>query len=136
MANQLYPLGYIRIHNQSMDFLTATIQAIPLLATYTYSATHEFVSDVVASEVAGTTRQTVTGKSITDSGTGILYNCANQVFPTPTSGQSIGWVALYEFITNDAGSRLLYLMDPTNITSNGEDVTNNINASGLFQANY
>ena len=136
MAYQMYPSGLLLIQQQSLNWSTDTIVAMLLTSTYTYSSTHQFVSSVVANEVAGTTRQTLTTKGISDNGTGIAFTAANQVFPTPTSGQTIGYVAFYKANTADADHQLLLLQDPTDITSNGENVTNNVSTSGLFIIGY
>lgn len=137
MAYRMYPYGYRQIQIQSLNYLTSTIQAVLLLDSYTYDRTHQFVSSVVAHEVAGTTRQTVGGKAITDNGTNqIGFLASAQTFPTPTAGQNVGYVAFFQRVTDDTDSVLIMLQDPTNLTANAQDIVNNVATAGLFALSY
>ena len=136
MANAIYPSGYLLVHQQSLNFVSDTIVAMLVTSAYTFSSTHQFVSSVVANEAAGTSRQTLATKSISDSGTAIVYDCADLVFPTPNSSQTLGWVIYYKANTSDADHQLLLAQDPTDLSSNGLDVTVTISASGLMTFPY
>lgn len=136
MAYQMYPTGLLQIQNQSLNFVTDTIVAMLLTSAYTYSSTHQFVSSVVANEATGTTRQTLGSKSIVDNGTGIGFLGTLPAFPTPDTSQTLGYVAYYKANTGDSDHQLLLLQDPTDLPTNGENVTVSIDATGLFIIGY
>ena len=123
MPATVFAPGFLALQRNEINYLTDTIVAMCLTTGYTYDSTHAFVSSVVAQEVAGTTRQTIANPTITDNGTSIIFNHDNAVFPTPTSGQTIATVIYYKANTNDADHQMLWLMDPIDLVTDGENVT-------------
>lgn len=139
MASNWYNKGMRKIADRSIDWVGATNIKVMLLTTntaYTFDKDHEFVSSVVASEAAGTGytggfggagRKAIGTRTITDDLTNdrTLFNAANPTTWTAltlTSG-SIAWVIVFQEITNDASSPVIAALDPTDLVTNGGDVS-------------
>lgn len=119
MANKLYPLGAQKILG-AVNLSTDTIKAALLSDAYTYSAAHEFLSDVSANVIG--TAVTLTSKSIT----GGVFDAADVVFTLVAPGANVKFVVLYVDTGVAGTSSLLYLVDTaTGLTmaTNGGDIT-------------
>lgn len=119
MANKLYPKGAEKILG-SVNLSTDTIKAALLSDAYTYSAAHEFLSDVSATVIG--TAVTLTSKSIT----GGVFDAADVVFTLVAPGANVKFVVLYVDTGVAGTSSLLYLVDTaTGLTmaTNGGDIT-------------
>lgn len=62
----------------------------------------------------------------------IVYDSANFTFPAVAAGAEIDRVAIFKFVTNDAGSTPIAIIDITPITPNGGDIAVTVSADGLF----
>jgi hypothetical protein len=137
MANAIYPIYKQSLlagdANADLDNDTATdgpFVALIDTATYTYSAAHDFYSDL--SGIVGTD-QRITTPTVT---TG-LFDGANVTF-TAVSGASVEALVIYR---KNAGAnttwRLVAYIDTgvtgLPVTPNGGDITITWNASGIFQ---
>lgn len=137
MANAVYPnfkealIGAAA--NSSLNAAegnTGVFAALVDTGTYTYSATHEFYSDL--SGIVGTDQE-ITTKTIVDG----LFDGDNCVFPS-VSGNSAEAIVLYR---KNAGAnttwRLVAYIDTgvtgLPVTPNGTDININWNASGIIQ---
>lgn len=119
MANKLYPLGAQKILG-AVNLSTDTIKAALLSDAYTYSAAHEFLSDVSATVLD--TAETLASKSIT----GGVFDAADVVFALVAPGANAKFVVLYVDTGVAGTSSLLYLVDTaTGLTmaTNGGDIT-------------
>lgn len=119
MANKLYPLGAEKILGP-VNLSTDTIKAALLSDAYTYSAAHEFLSDVSATVLD--TAETLASKSIT----GGVFDAADVVFALVAPGANAKFVVLYVDTGVAGTSSLLYLVDTaTGLTmaTNGGDIT-------------
>ncbi|MCO4240842.1 hypothetical protein ACFOW3_13400 [Acidovorax facilis] len=119
MANKLYPLGAQKILG-AVNLSTDTIKAALLSDAYTYSAAHEFLSDVSATVLD--TAVTLTSKSIT----GGVFDAADAVFTLVDPGANAKFVVLYVDTGVAGTSSLLYLVDTATgltMTTNGGDIT-------------
>lgn len=119
MANKLYPKGAEKILG-AVNLSTDTIKAALLSDAYTYSAAHEFLSDVSATVLD--TAVTLTSKSIT----GGVFDAADVVFGLVAPGANAKFVVLYVDTGVAGTSSLLYLVDTaTGLTmaTNGGDIT-------------
>lgn len=105
MANRFFPKGKEKMLDGLIDWNTNTIKARLVKNTYTYDAAHEFVSSVTA--VTGTTDQTLTTPTIT----GGVFDADDVTFSAVPSGETASAVVLYKFVTNDADSPVLALID-------------------------
>lgn len=80
------------------------------------------------------TDQTLGTKTRTEDTTNdrIVYTAANATWTAVAGGSTIGWVAIYQFVTNDAGSVPIAIIDVTDLATNGGDVTAPWAATGIF----
>lgn len=67
MAAYWYLNGLFKIQDRTINWASDTIKAILLTSSYTYDATHQFVSSVVSAELTGYTRPTITTSTPTKS---------------------------------------------------------------------
>lgn len=131
MANAIYPKYKEALLDAFTDIdinmLTAKVALVDT-GTYTYSATHQFLSDL--SGVVGTA-QTLTSKSVTNG----VFDAADVTF-TAVTGNSVEALVIY-IDTGTAGtSRLVAYIDTgvtgLPVTPNGGNISITWNASGIF----
>jgi hypothetical protein len=130
MANAIYPkYKQAIIQSAANSSLTGTVKAALVdTSTYTYSATHEFLSSLTG--VVGTA-QTIGTKTYTDG----VFDGDNLTY-TAVSGASAEAIVIY-IDTGTAGtSRLVAYLDSgftgLPVTPSGGDITVTWNASGIF----
>lgn len=119
MANKLYPKGAEKILG-SVNLSTDTIKAALLSDAYTYSAAHEFLSDVSATVLDAA--ETLASKSIT----GGVFDAADAVFALVAPGANAKFVALYVDTGVAGTSSLIMLIDTATgipMATNGGDIT-------------
>ena len=132
MANMTYPLYKQALldGDSNIDVNDGTVKvALVDTGTYTYSAAHQFLSDL--SGVVGTA-QTIGSTTVTNG----LFDGADVTF-TAVSGATVEALVIY-IDTGVAGtSRLVAYIDTgvtgLPVTPNGGDITVTWNASGIFQ---
>lgn len=142
MAGFLFNKGIRRLQGGATGAInwvsSTTIKALFLTTTtpYTPNKDHEFVSDLVASEAAGTGyaggfggagRKALANKTIADDLTNdrVQFKADNPAAWTGlnlTSG-SIAYVVICAEGTADTDSPVLALLDPADLVTNGGDVT-------------
>lgn len=131
MANAIYPKykQAVLSGGSNVDMSAGTVKmALVDTGTYTYSATHEFLSSL--SGVVGTA-QTLGTKTFTDG----TFDCADPTW-TSVSGATVEALVVY-IDTGVAGtSRLIAYIDTGQtglpVTPNGGNITLTVNASGVF----
>ena len=130
MANALYPNFKENLLKANIDFDTITLAALLVDgADYTYSATHEFLSDVpLAGRVASVNLASVT---VTDG----VVDAADATF-TSVTGDPCESLIIYNN-TGTAGTSHLIAFYDTGVTGlpvtpNGGNINITFNASGLF----
>jgi hypothetical protein len=52
----------------------------------------------------------------------IVFSAASLLWTAVASG-TVGWVAIYKFVTNDAGSTPIAVIDVADVVANGSDLT-------------
>jgi hypothetical protein len=131
MANAIYPKYKEAIlQSSSNSSLTGTVKvALVDTGTYTYSASHQFYSDL--SGVVGTDQTIGATKDYTNG----VFDGGNLTY-TAVTGNSVEALVLY-IDTGVAGtSRLVAYLDTgvtgLPVTPNGGDITVTWNASGIF----
>lgn len=131
MTSAIYPKWKEAVMQASSNSsLGGTVKAVLVdTGTYTYSSSHEFLSDLSGT---GGTAQTLASKTYT----GGVFDAADVTF-TAVAG-TVTYEAIVIYIdTGVAGtSRLVYYYDTSGgglpVTSNGGDVAITWNASGIF----
>lgn len=104
MANTFYPKGAQKILGGQVDFSAEDIRAALVPSGYTYSAGHEFLSDlgtVVGAAV------TLVNKSITNG----VFDADDLTFGVLAPGSTVKALALFKNTGNPATSPLLCYLD-------------------------
>lgn len=135
MANVVYPKALEKFLSASINWGTGsggdTIKAVLVdTAAYTYSATHEFLSDIPSGDRIATSAA-LTGKTITN---GVAD--ANDVVFVAATGDPSEAVVLIKDTGSAATSPLIIYIDTSvglPITPSGVDITITWNASGIFK---
>jgi hypothetical protein len=127
MANARYPYSEYLFGTEGIDLLTDTIKVVLLdLTKYTYSAAHQFLSDLVGdNDPRIGTAQQITTPALDD--TGVFSG--NGVTFSALTGNTVGAMAIYKDTGTAATSPLIGYYDhdingnPISITPNGTDLT-------------
>ncbi len=153
MASAFFNGGVTALLDGTTDYLVDTVKVM-LVATatpYTFDNDDDFVdesgaNDPIDAEVsvsgytggfAGAGRKTLASKTIASNDTSNRSEIDAADFTGGTtwsalaSGETIEAAIAIEEITNDAATRLLIYMDPSNIATNGSDVDLSFDANGL-----
>ena len=120
MANKLFPKGAEKILSGSINLVSDTIKAALLSDAYTYSASHEFLSDVSASAL--NTAQTLASKAVT----GGVFDAADSVYTAVTAGANARYLAIYKDTGVAGTSPLIHFVDTVTglpMATNGGDIT-------------
>lgn len=116
--------------NGTIDWATDTIKA-RLVAS---SVTPDKDDTTMTGYTAIGTDQTLGSKTKTKDTTNdrIVFDAADPTWTAVASGSTVGYVAIFKFVTNDAGSTPIALLDITDTPTNGGDITIALNANGAF----
>jgi hypothetical protein len=131
MANAIYPkYKEAIIQSSSNSSLTGTVKAALVdTGTYTYSASHEFLTDL--SGVVGTAQTIGATKAYTN---GVFDG--GDVTYTAVTGNTVEALVIYIDTGTAATSRLVAYIDTSvtglPVTPNGGDINVTWNASGIF----
>ncbi|MEO8678142.1 MAG: hypothetical protein ABI665_03795 [Vicinamibacterales bacterium] len=130
MASFITNTGADGLLSGSIDWAANTIKARLVLA----SVTPDKDDDVMTGKTGIGTDQTLGSKTKVKSDTTdrVTYDAADPVFPTVTIGSTFGWLVIYKFVTNDADSIPIAVLDLPDTATNGLDVTIGLNAAGAF----
>lgn len=134
MANAIYPKYKEAIigGGTNIDLLGGTVKvALVDTGVYTYSATHQFLTDLTGR--VGTDQTIPATKTVTN---GLFKTTGTNTF-TGVSGASVEALVLYIDTGTPATSRLVAFIDTgvtgLPVTPNSGDITITWNASGIFQ---
>jgi len=119
MANKFYPKGAEKIMRAAINFDSDTIKAVIVSSAYTFSDSHEFLTDL--GTVVGTA-QTLTSKSTT----GGVFDAADLDFGAVAPGPVCKAIVFYKDTGSAATSPLLEYADEVTgfpMTANGGGIT-------------
>lgn len=147
MASKWYAKGLLQIQNRTIDWVNDTIKVMLVNASYTFDPDHDFVDDINANELSGTGytggfagagRKSLASKAIANDAANdrIEFDAADPSAWTGLNAGTVAWVILIKEITNDAASVPILALDPTNLVTNGSDVTLVFDAEGIAQISY
>lgn len=121
MANALYPKAKQRFLSGTLDLVSTNIKVVLVdLADYTYSSTHEFLSDIPSGARVATSAN-LAGKSVTNG----VFDADDAVF-TAATGDVSEAIAIYRDTGSAATSPLIAFIDTATglpATPNGTDIT-------------
>lgn len=129
MANFVTNRGSLDLQSNVIVWASDTIKARLVPS----SVTPDKDNTVMTGLTAIGTDQTLGSKTRTEDTTNdrIVYDAADPTWTAVASGSTIGWVIVYQFITNDAASVPLFVIDLTDTPTNGGDITVQFSASGI-----
>ena len=119
MANKFYPKGAEKIMRAAINFDSDTIKAVIVPDAYTFSAAHEFLTDL--GTVVGTA-QTLTAKSTT----GGVFDAADLDFGAIAPGPVCKAIVFYKDTGSAATSPLIEYADEVTgfpMAANGGSIT-------------
>lgn len=121
MANTVYPLAKQGFMSKQIDLVNDSIKVALLTSSYTYSAAHQFVSDLGANIVARSVA--LTGKSVTNG----VFNAASPVTAAAVTGSAVAKLAVFDDTPGtDGAKQLLQYIDTVSsglpVTPNGGDI--------------
>jgi hypothetical protein len=122
MANAIYPKAKEGFISGAINLTTDTIKCeLVDSASYTYSAAHQYLSDVAGGARIATS-QTLTSKTVTNG----QFDCVDPVFTAVAAGGPHEYLILYVDSGVDSTSELLVFIDTATglpVTPNGTDIT-------------
>lgn len=91
-------------------------------------------TDLTAYTQIGGSDKTLGSKTQTKDTTNdrIVFNAADPAtWSAVAGGSTIGWVVVFKFVTDDAGSTPIFVIDVPNVATNGSDITAPFAATGI-----
>lgn len=139
MANVIYPKALVRMLEGGLDITAHTIKAVFVdTASYTYSDTDEFLSDIsVGARIA--TSGAMTGKTVSIVTTNdVRFDCADYTVTFAASQPTVEALVYYADMGSDATSYLIKYMDtsaslPLTPPPGGGVVNVTVSANGVFE---
>jgi hypothetical protein len=120
MANAVYPLAKQSFLSKLIDLTSDTIKVALLSSSYTYSAAHQYVTDLGANVVARTAA--LTSKTVTSG----VFNAASPATASAVTGSAVAKLAIFKDTGADATSPLIMFLDTVSsglpVTPNGGDI--------------
>lgn len=80
------------------------------------------------------TDQTLGSKTFTEDTANdrIVYDAADSTWTAVAGGSTVGWVVIFKFVSNDAGSTPIAVIDVVDTATNGGDITIQYSVDGIF----
>lgn len=139
----LYPMVFDSAFQKKIDLDTDTIKAV-LMASYTYAATHQYMSDVLAAGTQATGTgytaggQTLTGVSWSRSGNVYTFDCADPVWSATGGSLSAAYLVIVDTTPGtDATNPVIGYVNLDGaggtVTATDASFTVTVNASGLLR---
>ena len=130
MANVMYPKAKEAFIQAEINLASDNLKAVLVdTATYTYSATHEFLSDIPAGERVATSAN-LTTKTVVDG----VFN-SDDILYTSVTGDPSEALVLYQDSGVEGTSNLIIFIDTATglpVTPDGTNINITIDAAGWF----
>lgn len=122
--------GALKIANRSIDFVGDTIKARLVASSFTPNKD----DDVMTGYTAIGTDQTIANEAIAKDDTNDIVTFTADVltWTAVAGGSTIGWVAFFKFVTNDADSIPIAVVDVADTATNGSNITFTAHATNKF----
>lgn len=130
MASEMFDAGVDGITKGTINWTGDTIKARLVAASVVPDRTASVMTGLTAigtDQVLGTMTQTKDTTNHQEH-----FGSANPTWSAVASGSTVGFVVVYKFITNDAASIPIALIDVTDLPTNGSDITYPVDANGWF----
>lgn len=148
MATAWYNRGLAGVAEGTIRLTVDSLKVLIVGTGYTFNKDHDFVADVSASEVSGTGytggfagsgRKAVASPAVIldDTNDRVTFDFADILWTgigitTPVDGIAAAAI-LWKPVTNDSDSIVIGFLDPTNLVTNGGDVTLTLPAGGVLR---
>lgn len=120
MANKFYPKGATKMMTGAINLASDTIKVALVSSAYTYSAGHEFLTDLGANRIG--TDQTIANRSVIDG----VFDGDDTVHALVAAGSTVGCWVVYKDTGVDGTSPLLFHIDSGTglpMATNGGNIT-------------
>lgn len=134
MASKPYPLGFAAALKAGLDWdNTSNWKVMLVKGTLAYNAAHDFLDDVAAGIVDGTSAKVLSDIDVTVAGTTVKVDATDPAaWEAVDDAAAVGAAILYYDTTVAGTSPIISFNDGTNLTTNGSNVTLTFNAAGIF----
>lgn len=131
MASFTYNDGALKLQNGSIQWTTDTIKARLVSSVITPNRDDTAMSGMT--DVGGSDKTLVNCTRTKDTALDrIVYDADDlSAWVAVPGGQTIGWLIIFKFVTNDAGSIPIFCIDVADTGTNGTDVTVPFAATGI-----
>lgn len=117
MASAAYTIGKQHFLSGDADLDTATIKAMLVSSSYTFSASETTIATAAGNRLG--TDQTLSSKSVANG----IFDAADATWSAVASGSTAIGVVIYRFVSNDTDSVPLVFIDIADTATNGGDIT-------------
>jgi hypothetical protein len=132
MASFVYNQGALNIAGEAtaIDWEADTIKARLVASTVTPNKDDTSMTGYTA---IGTDQTLGTKTRAADTTNDrVTFDAADPTWTAVAGGSTVGWVVLYKFVVNDAGSTPIACIDVADTATNGGDITVTFDATGCF----
>ncbi len=123
MADAVYPLGKEGMMGGDIDLNTDDIRVILLKSGYTYSAAHQYVSDLTpGSYEIDRSASTMTSLDVSAG----VFDAADHTISAVAGGDTVEKFVIYKYNVADSAAALVYYNDQATglpLSTNGSDIT-------------
>lgn len=139
MISNLYNKGLEKLLNHDIHFVDDTVKVLLVSPDYNFDEGHEFVSDLTdeVSNANGTgyERKTLANKNmVLDSANNRIYFDADDlIYSSIDTSEILSRAIVFKQVTDDTDSPVIAMIDFPDISTNGSDVTLQVNTEGLFE---
>lgn len=116
MASHVYPLAKQAFESGTIDLTSASIKVVLLTSAYTYSSTHQFLSDLTGTIA---TSGNLASKTVTNG----VFDAADVTLTAVASGSTIAALAGFKDTGTGSTSPLIWFNDGFSQATTGGDVT-------------
>lgn len=140
-TQQWFPQGLVGVSDGTIDLNTHDIRVLLLNKNYTVDLADKFVDDLTPGtyehDAGSYSRQALGSEAVTLSGDslGMKFDAADPVFSSLAAGSAdLRYAVIFRFITNDADSRLISIIDfGFDYTPTGNNFTLQFAAEGILE---
>jgi hypothetical protein len=129
MANFTTNRGARDLQNNTIVWASDTIKARLVASSFTPNKDDTSMTGYTAIG----TDQTLASKTFTEDTTNdrIVYDAADPSWTAVAGGSTVGWVVVFKFVSNDAGSTPIFVIDVTDTATNGGNIGVTFDATGI-----
>lgn len=130
MANAVYNKAKEALLAADIDLDASVVKCVMVTSSYTYSAAHQYLSDVAGGARVATSSG-LTNKTLTNG----TFDADDVTYTTPASGSTVTGLVLFIDTGVEGTSRLICYLDTATglpLTTNGGNIQIAWNASGIL----